>query len=197
MPRKAQPTQTTQTLSELVAAVEQPAPYASFEDLPDFVPAIPPDEPAVHPAGEHEQEKRAIPIERTSFTERAEVQERTKTIERESASPAEARESASPANLESEEARTSNFTFKSRVMITDGFQYHGTYSGVPAWASRDWLQYDSSPPKGYKPGPALYLPDGQICRMTDWIVHEEVEGRIRMVVYSDENMQHFFSVVPA
>jgi len=28
-------------------------------------------------------------------------------------------------------------------------------------------------------------------------VKEETEGKVRTIVYSDENMQHFFSVVPA
>jgi len=179
MPRKHVPT----PLSELVAAVEQPKPYASFEDLPDFV---------SHEAISHEKppvSERASFHETPIASERAQPTEHPRTSERASTTePPKPPERTSPAG---------NFTFTHRVRITDGFQYHGSYSGAPEWVDRNWLQYDSSPPKPYKPGPALYLPDGQICRMTDWIVKEETEGKVRTIVYSDENMQHFFSVVPA
>jgi hypothetical protein len=102
-----------------------------------------------------------------------------------------------PTELPVPEGYPRRFTFTQKVRILDGFQYTGQFKNVPEWVNPNWLNYEGKPPLPYKPGPTISLPDGSVVRVNDWLVLEEVDGqRPKMRIYTNDQIEHFFSVQP-
>ncbi len=76
--------------------------------------------------------------------------------------------------------------YESRIRILDAWQYRGSVATAPAYVDRNWIGYagERDPVRQIDPGPCLRVPltpDPServvtICRVGDYVVHEEIVG---------------------
>jgi len=76
--------------------------------------------------------------------------------------------------------------YESRIRILDAWQYTGSVATAPAYVDRNWIGYadDRDVARNLDPGPCLRVPltpdpderTVTICRVGDYVVHEEIVG---------------------
>lgn len=75
--------------------------------------------------------------------------------------------------------------YESRIRVLDAWQYAGSVSTAPVYVNRNWIGYatEHDTVRKLEPGPCLRVPLDPddpsvvvICRVGDYVVHEEIVG---------------------
>ena len=97
--------------------------------------------------------------------------------------------------------------YESRIRILDAWQYTGSVATAPAYVDRNWIGYadDRDVARNLDPGPCLRVPltphpderTVTICRVGDYVVHEEIvgdDGRLneRVEVWEQNQFKRLF-----
>lgn len=99
--------------------------------------------------------------------------------------------------------------YEHRIRVLEAFQYPGSYTGAPAWISRDWLVYgDYDERRKIPAGPALQVPSPRhptgtaLCRKGDYIVKQEIilatglDPEERVEVWERDEFERLFIPAP-
>lgn len=150
MPRKPSPPQT--------------AAWASFEDLPDFIPPNP-------IAGDTSPAEAPAPLQ---------------TVSVDGSDPGRTAGHA----MKIEPPAKSRLTFKARVKIVDAYHYRGPLTGAPDWVDRNWIGYSDGPVLKLPDGRIVRWGEWLVIESYE----DAPEATPGITIYSDEIMRRLYII---